>query len=1097
MKSLGHFVKLSGLKHRSTRIDSDATDPDVLSDYVLQPSVEKSLRTMADALAHGCRAFTWTGPYGTGKSTAALLLVGLLDSASPLASPARASVTETLRSAFGSDSIFGSPPTPLLITAHARPLRQEIAEHAAQLFGWTAKATAAASVDDAALISALDKATVASSLIIIIDELGKALESSYAGGGVHLLQDLAEWASRSGGRIALIGILHQSFDRYAARAGRAAREDWAKVQGRFMDIPFVAGVDEIVSLIAKAVDATPGSSDAIHGLASEVARAVASRRQTDRALLTTLLISAWPLHPITTLLLGPISRRRFAQNERSVFSFLASAEPLGFQEHLARPKSGTPDDLFSPDRLWDYIVANFGLAIAAGDESHRISIATEAIERAETRGGKLHGRLARAAAAIEFFKENTGLTLDEKTLAACVVGESDRDVTQAIHDLVDWTVLLRQPRLGGFALFAGSDFDLDAALSEAREELTAEAFHNIPGIVGFDQIAAKRHYFRTGALRTFQTAIRLVSLEEAKDADTVARLSEAVASVSGSYAGKILLLASDGDVPEATIEALARKVAKRASKCGAIGSVGVASSIFVMRESAADLLAIDRIARSHAQLEGDRLARREIAARRAALLDSSYREIVRAFDRAKWFIGYGGSAAIANEPLSVVASRLADAAFPSSPIIQSELLQRDKPSSNAMAALRDLGHAMVGQSHIPDLGIDGFPPEKGLYLTILKACGLHREIDGRFRFAAPDMTTESGRSLEPAWSVFDQKDECNLARLYEVWAAPPYGIKRGVMPVLALARLLASRGEWAIHLDGLFQPDIDEVFFDRLLQDPSSIRARRLKRGNEQRDYMDAVRIGLNLPESATALETASALFKRFTVLPEYSRRTTRLSTSALSVRDVVVRADDPEALLFADLPRVAEDPSTAIGALHDCENAFDELVRDLRAALSAAVGAPSDFAGVGARVDSVVGTTGDLRFDAFAARLKAFDEGEGDVEGLASLLVHKPARSWSDLDRQRAFAELLRLGRSMREAEALLNLRGKGTGVESVTVVAGIAGDTHMARLELTPAQRKEAELLAEELLSILSVAPGDIPLAALARAVARLCQNEREEAA
>ena len=258
-----------------------------------------------------------------------------------------------------------------------------------------------------------------------------------------------------------------------------------------MDIPFVAGVDEIVSLIARAVDATPGSHDAIHGLAAEVARTVASRRQTDRELLTKLLISAWPLHPITTLLLGPISRRRFAQNERSVFSFLASAEPLGFQEHLSRTKRGTPDDLFSPDRLWDYIVANFGLAIAAGDDSHRISIATEAIERAETRGGKLHGRLARAVAAIEFFKESTGITVDEQTLASCVAGESDRDVAQAINDLVDWTVLLRQPRLGGFALFAGSDFDLDSALSEAREELTAEAFSNIPGIVGFDQIAAK------------------------------------------------------------------------------------------------------------------------------------------------------------------------------------------------------------------------------------------------------------------------------------------------------------------------------------------------------------------------------------------------------------------------------------------------------------------------------------------------------------------------------------------------------------------------------------------------------------------------------
>lgn len=1097
MKSLGNFVKLSGLKHRSTRIDSDATDPKALCGYVLPPSVEKSLRTMVDALEHGCRAFTWTGPYGTGKSTAALLLVGLLDPTSALAAPARAAASSELEKAFGPNCAFVSPPTPLLITAYARPLRQEIAEHAARLFGWNAKATAAASADDAALIAALDKATTDRSLLLIIDELGKALESSYASGGVHLLQDLAEWASRSGGRIALIGILHQSFDRYAARSGRAAREDWAKVQGRFMDIPFVAGVDEVVSLIARAIDATPSPRDPINDLATEVACAVAGRRQTDRTLLTKLFVSAWPLHPITTLLLGPISRRRFAQNERSVFSFLASAEPLGFLEHLSRPKSGTADDLFSVDRLWDYIVANFGLVIAAGEESHRISIAMEAIERAEARGGTMHGRLARAAAAIEFFKEGTGLALDESTLAASVAGEPSQRVAAAINDLVDWTVLLRQPRLGGFALFAGSDFDLDLALSQARDEITTDALSNIPAVVGFDHIAAKRHYFRTGALRTFQTALRLLSPDEIKDAETPKRLAEAVASSSGSYAGKMLLLASDGEASEATIESLAKKVAKEASKGGYVSAVGAASSVFVMRETAADLLAIDRLAKSHAQLEGDRLARREIAARRAALLDSSYREIVRTFDRAKWFVGHGAALPVADEPLSVVASKLADAAFPSTPIIQSELLQRDKPSSNAMAALRDLGHAMVRQSHLPDLGIEGFPPEKGLYLTVLKACGLHRQIDGRYRFTPPDVGTESGRSLEPAWSAIDQLDEIDLGRLYQLWASPPYGIKRGVMPVIALAKMLASRGDWAIYLDGLFQPDLDQVFFDRLLQDPSSIRARRLKRGPEQRNYLVGIGAGLNLTESATALETASALFKRFAALPEYSRRTTRLSATALSVRDVVVRADDPEALLFADLPRVAQDPSTVMSSLDECERAFEELLNDLRNALADAVGAPANFGGVGARVASVVGTTGDLRFDAFAARLKAFDGAEGDVEGLASLLVHKPARNWSDLDRQRAFAELLRLGRSMREAEALLNLRGKSTGIESVTVVAGVAGATHSARVELTQSQREEAEALSEELLLMLSSATGDIPLAALARAVAKLCRDEREEAA
>jgi hypothetical protein len=33
-------------------------------------------------------------------------------------------------------------------------------------------------------------------------------------------------------------------------------------------------------------------------------------------------------------LLGPISKRQFGQNERSVFGFLASVEPHGFRHYL-------------------------------------------------------------------------------------------------------------------------------------------------------------------------------------------------------------------------------------------------------------------------------------------------------------------------------------------------------------------------------------------------------------------------------------------------------------------------------------------------------------------------------------------------------------------------------------------------------------------------------------------------------------------------------------------------------------------------------------------------------------------------------------------
>ena len=64
-----------------------------------------------------------------------------------------------------------------------------------------------------------------SGVLLILDELGKLLEHAVADANdIHLLQDLAERSARSEGRLVVIGILHQAFDQYAARASRDARE---------------------------------------------------------------------------------------------------------------------------------------------------------------------------------------------------------------------------------------------------------------------------------------------------------------------------------------------------------------------------------------------------------------------------------------------------------------------------------------------------------------------------------------------------------------------------------------------------------------------------------------------------------------------------------------------------------------------------------------------------------------------------------------------------------------------------------------------------------------------------------------------------------
>lgn len=1084
---------------RSARLDADLNGTPPLVGYVLQATVAKALTLLAESQIESHQgAFTWTGPYGGGKSSAALLLANLVAGAR-----ANRKIAKDLAGPVLSDLYAKAFPKSagdwkvVAVTGGRVRLREAIADAAASAFGWDVAAREKFGETDEALIRALVANGKASSgTLLILDELGKMLEhEALEGGDVHLLQDIAERASRSDGRLVVIGILHQSFEQYAARAARDARQEWAKVQGRYQDIAFLSGADETVALLGRAIASEPPAT--AQSEAAEVAEAIAKRRPTEVSALTQALAETWPLNPVTALLLGPVSRARFAQNERSVFGFLSSAEPAGFQEFLAGTKVGA--GTYDPSMLWDYLSANFGMALASGPEGSRFSLAFEAIERAGAKGGPQHVALTKAAAVIEFFRNGSGLALADDILAAALPSIPSEERATAIKDLLDWAVLIRQPRLGGYALFAGSDFDLEDAIGRAIAPVGNQQLEEIPQRVGFGFAAAKRHYFLTGALRTFEIALQIVGEEDGPE-----QLASSLLSRPKRGSGLLVLTLSDGSLPGSDVDALAKATAKKLKGEGRIIAVGAAADSFALRSTAAELLAVERVIRDHPQLEGDRIARREIAARQSLCIDELHRTLEASLETARWFLAPSPSKGL-REPLAVVASALADAGYPSAPILKSELLQRDKPSSNAMAALRDLAHAMVNRFADPDLGITGYPAELGLYLTTLKPFGLHRQVAPEtFAFSEPDESDE-GRSLQPAWSILDELGSEGLDAVFKQWAQPPFGLKAGVMPVLALAYMLARRDSVAVYIDGVYQTAIDDMVVDKLLQKPGGFRLRRIDRSIRETAFLSGLAERLATEASDGSLPVAAALFQRFEALPAFAKRTHRLDDDARTVRGVVVKAEDPEALLFDALPEAFGErltPDLVFEGLLACEAAYPDLLVELRQALARALGVEVEtFSGISERVGSVRGLTNDYAFDAFADRAAALEQGTGDLESLVSVLLHRPARSWSDRDREEALTEIARFGRRFRELEALAVVRDRQSHTEALALVVGLDPKTPplLRSFVLNDKEKKAAASLADRVVADLRAddKTGRLRLAALARAVAMLAAEADEDVA
>jgi hypothetical protein len=1093
MNKLADIVHIERRFARSARIDEDLKGTPPLVGYVMQASTAKALAAMASSQIESLQgAFTWTGPYGGGKSCAALLLGNLVSGDKDGRAIARKTVGTELVTLFTQAFPETSGDWSVIpVTGSRTELRQTIVTAAAKALGWTKDIQNKASASDGELISTLifESKNKRSGILLIIDELGKFLEHAVSNhSDIHLLQDLAEHSSRSDGHFVVLGILHQAFDQYAGRRSHETRREWAKVQGRFQDISFLAGADETVALLGRAiiVDRRPNNANVN---ASNVANAVAARRPADSAALKEALSSTWPINPVTALLLGPISRQRFAQNERSVFGFLTSAEPYGFVEFLQNSRLEDAID-YSPDRLWDYLAANFGMALASGSGSQRFSLAFEAIDRATAKGRSIHVAVTKCAAVIEFFRNGSGVAVANEFLEASLPGTSPQEIQLVINDLIEWAILIRQPRIGGYAIFAGSDFDLDEAIQRARFVPHESEFATLPKRMGMGFVVAKRHYFRTGVLRAFEVVLYLISSDK-----SVETTVESLRGIQYRGAGLMILLLPDDSFQPIDVEKYAKTLAKVLHTAGVMVAVGATNSSSRLLDGATELFAIETVVREHPQLQGDRIARREISARRSLCLDDLQSNLKTSLEDAKWWLGPNPDICV-EEGVSIVATGLADSAFSMTPILKSELVQRDRPSSNAMAAVRELAYAMVRSSDNEGLGFSGFPAERGLYLTVLCSFGLHGEIaNGIFGFKSPD-ESEAGQSLMPAWQIFERELDFSLDRIFLAWTLPPFGIKAGVMPILALAYILAQRESLAVYIDNLFQPELNSYFVDRLLQNSSAIRLKKISRTLQEIGFLSALAAHLEISGEPSALPIAQVLFQRFQSLQDFAKRTDQLSTETKAIRNVILKANDPEALLFEALLSIDIDGDRALAIMHaleECENAYSALLQKLRQALAHSLGVnPDNFTGVSERAAAIKGLTNDLRFDAFAVRAATFENDEGEVEGVASLLAHKPPRSWSDRDVDNALLEIARFGRRFREVEALAVVRNRKSNTEALALIVGLDPKTPalLTSFELTDTEKAEAVILADQILLSLDNkgAEGPIRIAALARAVASL---------
>ncbi len=1098
---LASIVRISRHYQRSIRIDADLGRFDALAGYICHSSATSVLQSMSRQVEEtNQRSFTWTGPFGGGKSSLAVALASVVHPDPSLRAHARTALNIDALPEF--DRAFPVQKGWLIIPLVGKR-GSVVAELNNALRKAKGKGTDKREVSPRNLINEVVQAAEAltqDGVMVILDEMGKFLEASALGIGddVYFFQELAEAAARSKGKLVIVGILHQSFGQYGARLGNDLRNDWAKIQGRYVDLPFVAASDEVVELIGGAIE-VDRSPEWRADASFTIAESIRSRRPAVGEKFGEALANCWPLHPAMAALLGPISKRQFGQNERSTFGFLASVEPHGFNSYLQITPVAAAT-WYRPDNYWDYLRSNLEPAILASPDGHRWSQAVEAVERTEAKtSDPFLIELIKNIAVIDLFRNGSGLAADVDVIGAIFYKVPRSEIEAGLEKLSAMRVALFKKHIGAWSVFEGSDFDIDRAIAQTLAGSAGIDYGHLAHLMGLHPVVAKRHYHETGSMRWMN--LSLSTLDEAES------LAEKYVPAKGEFGLFALALPGRG---------VGNKVAlRRAQECSRRKPwpvlVGIPRNHARIEDLGAELVALELVKDRH-ELQGDAVARREVHARLASVRANLEEQLQTAMTCSQWFDG--GQASIdASAQLSPISSDLADELYSSSPQVWSELVNRDSVSSSSVKARRDLLYRMLDHETSEHLRIEGFPAERGLYDTLLRRTGLHRQVsENLWQFLPPGEQDES--HLADLWAetkalFVDSSSRVKASSILDLWSAPPYGVKKGIQPIIFTAFLLANKAHVAVYKEGIFIPRLTDADIDEYLQDANRFSLRWVVIDEEKTRILEGIASILadvgHAAEARNPLEAARGLVALVFNLPVWTQRTHQLSERARAIRDTLLKASDPHKVLFVDLVALLDttDGDAYVDALRspvaELAEAYEAMLQRVNASMLDALDAPVDrLDRLRARAEAVTGITGDLRQDSFATRLAKFDGSKDSIEGILSLAANKPPRDWTDRDIDAAMLEISKVALRFRQAEAFVSVKGREPNSEAFAVVIGSGSGAKMISrsFAITDRHRQAVESQADALVDQLRKQGlgTEVLLAILAKVGMRLTADEKE---
>jgi hypothetical protein len=1010
---------------RSVHLERDFKDPNSSLGYILTPVAQQAIERITAGFQTNSTQRAWriAGDYGSGKTDFALALSRIAEGSSN-------ELPKDLRRFIGQKT-FGA----VLATGDSEPLGVTVL----RALGW--KWDVQRGRPDTGEVLQAVRECVANAkshrhagLLLILDELGKNLE--YAARNpesedIFLLQRLAEEAARSGENAFVIVVtLHQGVAAYAAGLGSAARREWDKIAGRFEEIVYAQPIEQVTALIVATLNVDTSRLPDTFRRDSNTAMAVTLKTgiygSTAPVSLAGIGPRIFPLHP-TTLPVLVRTMRRFGQNERSLFSFASSAEPMALQQHAAQHAESAGH--YRIHHLFDFVRLNLLPTITTGHSHTHWGVIESVL--ASTPGETPEEQAVLKTVAMLSLLDAPDLPATEEIVRASV-GGAPKAVDDAIKNLRVRGVIYERGTVKGLCLWPHTSVNLDELFAKAVEATSSkgDGIKRLCDHVRSEHLVPRAFYARTGTLR--YAAVELVPASDLNDL----LANQPQLDGEGADLNLRVLLPADRAQQRSAREKLRERKASLAK--------GLFVAVVEPPDQAAtaltDLVAWEWVMRNTPQLSGDRYAREEVS-RQINQAKRNLRISLGGLDNfaiptgksIEWL--YNGTSspkelATGRELLTFLGKRC-QRIYSEAPKVLNELINRRSPSSAAVGARTKLAEAMATASDKPHLGMDDTkrPAEMALYLSILKQGGFHVETESGWMFRGPSPGEDRCNLLPSLALITDTlkaKGVDALVPVPEVLRAlslPPFGVRAGLQPFILAIYLAVNHQRVALYEDGTYLHEVGGDVFLRITKEPEFFSLQYCELSGVRADVFSKLLRLLQIDARDATKTDLIDLVRPLAVfigreVPEYCRKTNSLPAAAVAVRRALLDGREPVKLVFTTLPeacglppiggaglKTPDELATRLRtALHEIRTAYPKLIERLRNAICAGfdveVKTPAARRNIADRAAQLAAAVSEPALKAFALRLAdtALDD-RAWVESVANLLARKSPERWLDND--------------------------------------------------------------------------------------------------